>query len=243
MDDSVPSINTEEFRKVVMSRRSVRIFDGTPVPAEVIHDCIDMAILAPNSSNLQTWEFYWPRSPEKKRAVIEACLGQPAAITAAELVVFVAQRHHWKKHRQEMLRVFEASPAKPPKTAFQYYQTLVPLAYTQGPLGILGWFKKPILWFLGLKKPTPREPTSIADMRVWSTKSAALAAQNFMLAARAHGYDTCPMEGYDSVRLKKALGLKCNSEIVMVISVGKRGRGGIYGTRVRFNREWFVKEV
>ncbi|MCC6200899.1 MAG: nitroreductase family protein, partial [Moraxellaceae bacterium] len=30
--ESVPAINVEEFRKVVMSRRSVRRFDDTPIP-------------------------------------------------------------------------------------------------------------------------------------------------------------------------------------------------------------------
>ena len=29
-----------------------------PVPESVIRDCLEQAILAPNSSNLQIWEFY-----------------------------------------------------------------------------------------------------------------------------------------------------------------------------------------
>jgi nitroreductase len=34
-------------------------------------------------------------------------------------------------------------------------------------------------------------------------KSAALAAQNFMISMAAVNYDTCPMEGFDSLRVKK----------------------------------------
>ena len=40
-------------------------------------------------------------------------------------------------------------------------------------------------------------------MKVWSQKTTALACQNFMLSMRAYGYDTCPMEGLDSTRVKK----------------------------------------
>ena len=34
-------------------------------------------------------------------------------------------------------------------------------------------------------------------------KTCALAAQTFMLAMSNEGYDTCPMEGFDSRRVKK----------------------------------------
>jgi nitroreductase len=33
-------------------------------------------------------------------------------------------------------------------------------------------------------------------------QSAALAAQNFMISMAAVNYDTCPMEGFDSLRVK-----------------------------------------
>jgi hypothetical protein len=33
------------------------------------------------------------------------------------------------------------------------------------------------------------------------------------------------------------------AEVCMAISVGKRGVSGIYGPRIRFNRDLFVKEV
>jgi hypothetical protein len=42
-----------------------------------------------------------------------------------------------------------------------------------------------------------------SDMRIVAQKSAALAAQNFMISMAAVNYDTCPMEGFDSLRVKK----------------------------------------
>ncbi|HET8705473.1 MAG TPA: nitroreductase family protein, partial [Pseudomonadales bacterium] len=60
----LPTIDVEEFRKVVRSRRSVRRFLPDPVPDDVLNECLDLAMLAPNSSNLQPWEFYVIKSPE-----------------------------------------------------------------------------------------------------------------------------------------------------------------------------------
>jgi nitroreductase len=65
-------------------------------------------------------------------------------------------------------------------------------------------------------------------MGLWANKSCALACENFMLGMSAHGFDTCPMEGYDSSRVKKILGLHSGDEVVMVISAGKRDQKGVY---------------
>ncbi len=46
---------------------------------------------------------------------------------------------------------------------------------------------------------------SKADLRVCLHKSTSLAAMTFMTAMRAGGYDTCPMEGFDSKRAKTLL--------------------------------------
>ena len=90
-EEKAVSIDAAEFVKLCESRRSVRVFENAPIPEDVVEKCLDLAMLAPNSSNLQPWEFYWPKSADKKRQVVEACLGQPAASTAAEIIVVVAR--------------------------------------------------------------------------------------------------------------------------------------------------------
>ena len=64
-----------------------------------------------------------------------------------------------------------------------------------------------------------------------------------MLSLRAAGYDSCPMEGMDGVRVKKLLNLPSQAEICMVISAGKRAPGGVYGPRIRFDSSYFIHEV
>ena len=81
------------------------------------------------------------------------------------------------------------------------------------------------------------------DLRVVGHKSTALAAQNFMVSMAALGYDTCPMEGFDSVRLKALLQLPKAAEISMVIGCGLRNEKGVYGDRFRipFEEVYFKK--
>ena len=70
-------------------------------------------------------------------------------------------------------------------------------------------------------------------MRVVVNKTCALAAQTFMLAMANQGYDTCPLEGFDSKKVKRILNLPLEAEVNMVIPCGIRDEGGIWGNRMR----------
>lgn len=241
--EEAPEIDAKEFEKVVESRRSVRIFTDDEIPEEVMNKCLDLTLLAPNSSNLQPWEFYWVRDEEKKKKLASYCMGQLAAKTASELVVCVARVDKWKERQKDMIEFFDQSEERVPKGAYIYYQKIVPMAYTQGIFSLIGYLKKILFFFMGIKKVTPREPTSMSDMRVWAHKSTALGCENLMLALRAYGYDSCPMEGHDSKRVRRLLGLPKGAEICMVIGAGKRAEKGIFSKRVRMPKEKFIFEV
>lgn len=241
--EPAPAINAEEFQKVIDSRRSVRVYSDEKVSEDIMRKCIENALLAPNSSNLQPWEFYWVRSEDKKKKLAEICMGQSAATTAQELVVCVARTDQWKTVQKQMIQYFDDSDQDVPKGAYLYYRKIVSLAYNQGPLNLFGFIKKILFFVQGLSKVTPREPTDYADMRVWAHKSTALACQNLMLSLRAYGYDSCPMEGHDSKRVKELLNLPRKAEICMVVSAGKRADNGIFSERVRMPTEQFFKEV
>jgi nitroreductase len=235
--------NWDEFKKVVESRRSVRVFTDEKIPENDVRDCIKMALLAPTSSNLQQWEFHWVRTPEIRRKLITACFNQNAARTSAELIVCVGRTGTWRKHAKQMLKAFDESTLKVPKAARDYYSILAPLAYTQGPLSVLGFFRRIIIFATGLFRPVPREPMSNSDMKAWAIKSTALACENLMLAFRAKGFDTCPMEGFDAVRVRRLLKLPCDATVVMIIGAGRRAENGVYGPRIRFADAQFIKEI
>ena len=99
---------------------------------------------------------------------------------------------------------------------------------------LYGLFRKAFATTVGLFRPIVRE-VSECDMRVVVHKTCGLAAQTFMMAMANEGYDTCPLEGFDSRLIRKALKLPRGSEVNMVISCGVRrpdGKG-IRGDRFR----------
>ena len=84
---------------------------------------------------------------------------------------------------------------------------------------------------------------SRCDLGIIAHKSMALAAENFMVSMAAKGMDTCPMEGYDSKRVKQILGLPKSVEITMIIGCGYRDKGGIYGPRFRIPFEEVYRAI
>lgn len=54
--------------------------------------------------------------------------------------------------------------------------------------------------------------------------SCGFAAQTIMLAAKAMGYDTCPMEGFDFGKVGKLINLPSDHIISMMVVVGKKAK-------------------
>ena len=239
--------NEGSFDSVIHRRRSNRKFNpDIPVPEAVIKKALEHAILAPNSSNMQCWEFYWVHSKEEKKRFAAYCLSQGAAITAQELVVFVTRGDQWKHrarwNKDRVLEQVKGEPDKYQKRYLDYYGKLMPIAYGSDPLGFMALLRRTVSFIMGFRKPFVRMGGK-ADQRVTVHKSCALAAENFMLSIAAADFDTCPMEGFDSKRIKKALGLPCGAEINMVIGVGKGTEKGVWGPRVRIPYTEIVKVI
>ena len=231
-------------------RRSTRVYKDDDIDTEKVKQCIVNASLAPTSSNLQLWEFYHITDTDKLKKLAEACFNQSAAKTAKQLVVVVTRKDLWRKRAQANIaflnKVYDKDglserDLKRKKMATNYYNKLIPTIYTDF-LGILGYIKFIVFQIIGIFKPIYRQ-TRLSDMRIVAHKSAGLAAQNFMTSMAAIGYDTCPMEGSDTLRVKQILDLPRGAEINMVISCGIRDDKGIYGPRFRVPFETIYFEV
>ena len=232
----------DSFKAVVESRRSVKRFTDTPIPEEVLQDCLDMALLAPNSSNLQPWEFVVIKTPEIKEKAIKACLNQNAAKTSQAFIAIIARTDTWQEHAADVIKHWPTDPV--PHIVKRYYTSLTKANFSLGPMNTLA----PIKW-AGVKMSrltkgaTSDAHYSRGTIKLWATKSTALAAQNLMLAFRAHGFDSCPMEGFDNEAMSKLLRLNKHQSIVMMLGAGERAENGIYHPQFRFERERFIKEV
>ena len=61
--------SAREFYETVRTRRTVREFSDTPVPREVIENCLRAAGTAPSGANRQPWHFSVVSDPELKRKI------------------------------------------------------------------------------------------------------------------------------------------------------------------------------
>ncbi|MBI1647912.1 nitroreductase family protein [Capnocytophaga sp. 051621] len=229
------------LKDILNFRRAVRYYAPTPISEEKVRECLRLATLAPTSSNMQLYELYHITNKELLKKLAHACLDQrTAATTAQQMVVFVTRQDKHRAHAKMILdfergNVQRNSPlerqTKRIKDKEAYYGKLMPFVYSRF-FGLLGGFRKLFGVVTSWFRPMMQQ-LSEGDIRVSVHKSCGLVAQTFMLAMAEEGYDTCPLEGYDSRRIKKLLHLPCRAEVSMVITCGIREERGIWGERFR----------
>lgn len=241
--------NEKSVSEAIKYRRSVRVFKNEPIDEQKVNDCIHLATLAATSSNMQLWEFYHIVSADIIKKIALASFDQNGAKTAQQIVVVVARKDLWRKRMHANISFLKSQFGNKPeadystreKFALNYYKKIIPTIYTDF-LGILGGIKFLAFYIIGLFKPIYRQARQ-SDMRIVAHKSAGLAAQNFMISMAALNYDTCPMEGFDSIRIKKILDIPSAAEINMIIGCGLRDEQGIYGERFRIPFEEIYHKI
>lgn len=60
-----------EARECLLTRRSIRKYQSTPIPDEVLTEILACGLAAPSAINLQHWHFVVVRSPEKLRELMD----------------------------------------------------------------------------------------------------------------------------------------------------------------------------
>ncbi|HIP49099.1 MAG TPA: nitroreductase family protein [Lutibacter sp.] len=238
----------EQLDQIVDNRRSYRVYEkGIAIPNEVVVRSLERAIKAPNSSNMQLWEFYRIKSKEALKEVAKICLNQSGAVTASEIVVFVARPDLWKKRQAIHLKRLEKVKTKNIKnklfgnSELSYYTKVIPMFYDTSFSFFRDLFKRIFIWNKSRKSPFMQDVFS-KHVPVVSQKSTALAAQTFMLSITAEGYDSLAMEGLDAKRMKQYLKLPKSAEINMAIAIGK-GKPESAKKRFRLDYDTVVFEM
>ena len=237
----------KSFNQLLNKRRSVRIFKQKKINSVKVKECIFNATLAPNSSNLQLWEFIHICDKNTLKKIAKACFNQNAAKTAQQIVVVIVRKDLWKKRAKQNLDHLKHELEKNHitekrfKKANNYYSKLIPFLYADF-FGLLSFLRVVLVQTIGLFRPIYRQ-VKHTDKRIIAHKSTALAAQNFMLSMTSIGYATCPMEGMDTHMVKKILNLTSKCEINMIIGCGISDEKGVYAKRFRIPFENVYKYI
>jgi nitroreductase len=190
----------EQFKSMMLDRRSIRSFTEQEVSVEDVRDLIDCARYAPSDTNSQTWQFIAVMNKDKIKRIEE--------LTWEQLHRIAAKAEAEGKSREGRLMVKSFGPYA---TAFSDAPVLIVCLATP----YASKFRDKIF-----------DPIGFVEPHVWDEegiKSSCLAAQNLMLAAHAKGLATCPMTGpvlLAQEQLREYLDIPPECQINMVISLG-----------------------
>ncbi|MEK3718418.1 MULTISPECIES: nitroreductase family protein [unclassified Paenibacillus] len=189
------SIQNNDFVNILTGRRSIRQYDeDVKISEEEMHAMIQKASLAPSSANMQPWRLIVVHSPEGKDKL-------------RPLVQFNTRQNDTSA---AMLIILGDTQSD------LYVEKIYDTAVEQGkmPKDIRD---KQVTQILGMYPQIPRElKIEIAKI------DASLFAMQLMLVARAHGYDTNPMAGFERDQIVSAFDLDDHRYVpVMILSIGK----------------------
>lgn len=201
---------TNDFNEILKERRSVKNYDtSVKISREEMEEILTVATHAPSSVNMQPWRF----------VVVET------AETKAKLLPLVRFNQKQLETSSAVIAVF--GDINNFENAEEIYGKAVENGYMPAEV------KDEVLSaFTAYFNAISRE-----DMTEVVLIDGGLVSMQIMLAARAYGYDTNPIGGYEKDQINEALGLDKDRYIpVMLISIGKAMVDGHPSYRLPINK-------
>ncbi|UOY91277.1 nitroreductase family protein [Ectobacillus sp. JY-23] len=203
-----------DFNTIVKGRRSVRKYDtNVKISKEEMTQIIETATLAPSSVNMQPWRFVVIESPEAKATLAPlARFNQLQVETSSAMIALFGDLNNFDYAEEIYGRAVELG--------------YMPAEVKERQLEAIGGLYANV---------TPEQMKDIVLI------DGGLVAMQFMLAARAHGYDTCPIGGFEKDQIAEAFGMEKDRYVpVMLISIGKAEEAGYQSVRLPVDRvaEW-----
>ncbi|MEC1584957.1 nitroreductase family protein [Bacillus spizizenii] len=207
-------IKTNDFMEIMKGRRSIRNYDPTvKISKEEMTEILEEATTAPSSVNAQPWRFLVIDSPEGKEKLAPLASFNQTQVTTSSAVIAVFADMNNADYLEEI------------------YSKAVELGYMPQEVkdrqiaALTAHFEK-------LPAQVNRE-TILID--------GGLVSMQLMLTARAHGYDTNPIGGYDKENITETFGLDKERYVpVMLLSIGKAADEGYASYRLPIDTiaEW-----
>ena len=164
-----------DFAKIVMSRYATKKFDGKKIPENKVDELMELVRFAPSALNLQPWKIRIVTDQKVKEQLKPAAFNQEQVTTCSHLLVFCADPDY-----DSLIRKLGALLKK----------NGVPEEMQKMVLGMAENFTKPM---------------SAEQKLAWSQAQTYLALGNALNGAKALGFDSCPMGGFDPGEFSRIL--------------------------------------
>ncbi|TVX95964.1 nitroreductase family protein [Cohnella terricola] len=192
------ALQSPSYNEVVQGRRSVRNYDPTfKISKEEMTELLQEALRAPSSSNLQPWRFLVIDSQPLKEKLLPIANNQQQVVDASAVIAVLGDLESYKLAETIYNRAYEAGNM-PEATKNDFIARIT--------------------------KIYPSLPADVARRIVYT--DGGLISMQLMLSAKARGYDTVPMGGYDSAKFTEAFGIGERYVPIMLIAVGKAATEG-----------------
>ncbi|MGP0576959.1 nitroreductase family protein [Paenibacillus peoriae] len=199
-------VKTNDFKEIALGRRSVKVYDpSVKISREEMTEILTEATRAPSSINLQPWRFLVIDSPEGKATLAPlARFNQRQVETSSAVIAVFGDLNNFDN--------FE-----------QIFGEAVELGYM--PKDIKEMQQEKVAAHFAALDPVVNKETVLID--------GGLVSMQLMLVARAHGYDTNAIGGFEKDQIAEAFGLEKDRYVpVMLISMGKGINDGHPSTRL-----------
>jgi len=178
------------FKEIVASRYAVKSFNGESIPEDKIGELKEMMLLAPTSFNLQPWKVQIVKDTVLKEKLKPVSWNQPQITTSSHVFVICANTDLDALAKRLEKRMLEEG-GNPEKSKMF--------------MGMIWGFLHKL-----------DEPSKL----IWAQRQAYIALSHGMNGAKALGFDSCPIEGFDPDAYSEILALPENLVPTVVMPVG-----------------------
>ncbi len=199
--------------QLVTERRSTPAFDNDRVSNEDLRAILTAGLQAPSGYNLQPWRFIVVRSMEGRKRLRAACFNQAKVEEAPTVIVACGDADGWRSGDLEEMLRLGREGGMAPNFLEQ------------------------------MRSNIPGYLREHPNMAAWLNRQVTLAFATMMWAAESLGYDTAPMEGFDTEKLRAGLRLPLSYEPVALLAIGHaKNRQKHHSGRFDISRTVFEEE-
>ncbi|MFT9450832.1 nitroreductase family protein [Liquorilactobacillus ghanensis] len=195
-----------DFPEIIFGRKSVRVYDETfKISHEEMLEMIQEATTAPSSVNMQPWRFVVIESDEQKAKLKPLIRFNTKQNATSSAMILIFGDMQCYELGEEIYNQAVAEGKMPDEVRDQQLAVIIP-------------------YYKNFTKEHMNDVVKI---------DSSLAAMQLMLIARAHGYETNPIGGFESDQLAEAVGLDKERYVpVMILSIGKEKEAGYTSVRL-----------
>ncbi len=222
MEDKNLKANERLLSEAIVNRRATPSFDGSPLPESILSAIIQAGLESPSGYNIQPWRFIVVSTPEQKKRLREAAMGQPKVEEASVVIVCCGDLN------AAMGQSLEAILAEGAKHGFTDEQNQ----------------KMKDIILQNFNKLAGNAMGIAPDYAVWLNRHVMIAFTTMMWKAETLGYDTAPMEGFFEDKVKSVLNIPKDIRVVALLGIGQlKGKDKPYAGRrkpkdVCFKETW-----